>query len=88
MTKLKAITLQEHIKQCLVILRENPEAKDFLMVSASDEEGNGFEPVYFSPTLGIFTEDGEFYAGDEDIEIFKEFHPEVVHPKPNAICIN
>jgi len=44
--------------------------------------------LWIAPTLGIFTEDGEFYAGDEDVEVLQEFHPEIVDPKPNAVCVN
>lgn len=84
----KKLLLKNYIKMLQKIVKENPEAKDFILVSSSDDEGNSFSQVLFAPTLGIFTEDGEFYSGDEDMDILKEFHPEIVDPKPNAICVN
>jgi hypothetical protein len=44
------------------------------VISAIDDEGNGYSPVIFSPTLGTF-EDGEF-------EDTKEIENQ------NSICIN
>lgn len=84
----KEIKLKDYIKMLQKIVKENPEAKDFILVSASDEEGNSFGQLWITPTVGIFTEDGEFYAGDEDFELLKEFHPEIIDPKPNAVCVN
>lgn len=89
--KAKTITLQEHIHNCLDILKKNPEAKDWIIISSSDEEGNYFNPVYYNAIGGFFIEDEDgshFYSIDDDMDILKEFHPEIIDPKPNAVCVN
>ena len=83
--------LSEYMKHLRKLIKDNPEAKDYVVVCSSDDEGNSFQEVLFHPTIGIYVEegrDGSFYAGSEDMDLFmEEFHPDV-DPKPNAICVN
>jgi len=50
------------------------EGNDFEVVYSKDDEGNEYQPVYFTPTAGYY----------ED----REFTSELENRKPNAICIN
>jgi hypothetical protein len=66
--------LKEYLDNLKKIVKENPKVLEFEVISAIDDEGNGYSPVIFSPTLGTF-EDGEF-------EDTKEIENQ------NSICIN
>ena len=72
--------LKEYIKELNKIIKENPEAKNLTVIYARDEEGNGFEEVYYTPSIGYFN-DYEFY--NDSGEEFKEKKLKV-----NSICIN
>ena len=76
--------LNQYIKMLQKIVKENPEAKNYLVVSAGDEEGNNYMEVFFAPTLGQLYE-GDFYS-ESDAAFFKEEHGKDF--KENAICIN
>ena len=85
--------LSEYMKHLRKLIEDNPEAKDYVVVCASDDEGNDFNPIIFHPSVGFFLAEGgfgtgEFYAGDDDLSTLQEFHPEVTDTKPNAICVN
>lgn len=73
------MTLKEYIQGLQEFVEENPEAADFKVVSAIDEEGNGFNEVKFGPTLGYFDDSygGFTHADEEELE-----------EEPNAVCIN
>jgi hypothetical protein len=64
--------LTEYIKHLQKIAETNPNVE---VVYASDSEGNNFDRVYFTPSLGKF-EDGVF----SDLEIEEK--------EINAVCIN
>jgi hypothetical protein len=64
------MTLKEYSNMIAKLAKKCPEAK---VIYASDEEGNSFDEIYFSPRLGIFR-NGEFQVDDES--------------KPNACCVN
>lgn len=66
------MTLKEYANAINKLLKENPEAKNFQVVSSSDEEGNCFNPVFFEPSLGFYEEGG--FNNDND--------------NNNAVCIN
>lgn len=76
------MTLKEYIATLTVIEKEHP---DLILVYSSDSEGNSFEEVYYSPTIGKF-EDGEFrtYTGEEgeDEEDYVDLSD------VNAVCLN
>jgi hypothetical protein len=77
------MTLGDYILslQELVLLR--PEANDFEVIFASDDEGNAYQAVTCTPTIG--------HCSDE---YFKEFTAEVDFEEadewinPNCVCIN
>ena len=55
------------------LLADKPETAEFEVVNSKDDEGNGFNIVYYEPSIGMYDEDE------------KEFEEEY---EPNAICIN
>lgn len=69
--------LRDYIKQLQQIVSANPKAADLDVIYAKDEEGNGFGPVYYSPTVGKFDGHYEFDGFDKGDK-----------RKPNAVCIN
>jgi hypothetical protein len=64
--------LKEYLEKLNKIAKDQPQTLDFEVISAIDDEGNGYNPIYFDPTLGEF-EDGDFQTETENF---------------NAICIN
>ena len=46
------MTLKEYITQLQDLAERRPEANDLQVIYAKDEEGNGYEPIHFSPSLG------------------------------------
>jgi len=63
------------VKDLIKHLKEMPQ--DANCVYACDEEGNNFQYVYFTPTLGHFDECEFTSIADEE-----------EGRKPNAVCIN
>ena len=45
------MTLNEYIKQLQAIKREIPTAGKLPVYYAKNEEGNGYDPIYFSPSI-------------------------------------
>jgi hypothetical protein len=67
--------LHEYIAQLKKLIADNPETANFDVIYSGDDEGNYYNQVYFSPTLGNYA-DGEFTDElEEDM-------------KNNAVCIN
>jgi hypothetical protein len=63
------MTFKEYLDKLNKFAKDKPETLDFTVISAIDDEGNGYNPVFFDPTLGRF-EDGEFDTelNDEDFD--------------------
>lgn len=75
--------LKEFLKTLNDLVESNPKLEEFEVVTAKDDEGNGYNRVYFHPSIGNFDE-GEFEFvpfGD-----FEEYG--LVTSDANAICIN
>ena len=74
-------------KDCLEELnqlaKDRPELLDLQVIAAADDEGNGYSPVYFSPSFGYYDEaDRDFYSENSDED-------EIESPGPtNAVCLN
>lgn len=65
--------LKEFADNINKLLRDRPEAAEFNVVTSIDDEGNGFNLVHYTPTIGSYDmEEREF---QEEKEI-------------NAVCIN
>jgi len=67
------VKLREFAENINKLLKERPETAEFDVVSSRDDEGNGFNLVHYSPTVGS-------YDGEE-----REFQQE---KELNAVCIN
>lgn len=65
--------LKEFAKNINELLKDRPETADFEVVSSRDDEGNGFNLVHYSPSVGNY---------DNEEREFKE------EKKLNAVCIN
>ena len=73
--------LKELLDRLISIAKENPKALEMLVVASSDEEGNSFSPLLYSPTLGIY-DNGDFVS-EKDIEVLG-----MKRSASNAVCIN
>ena len=70
------MTLKEYLKALNELLEKNPQAGDFLVIHSSDDEGNSFQPVWFSPALMSVENPNQSYL---------EVNP---YGEPNVVCIN
>ena len=66
------MTLNQYIQHLGKLLKDCPEAKDYQVVTSSDDEGNSFNPVNFRPGTGNY-DGGEFSSDGDPI---------------NAVCLN
>lgn len=64
--------LRDYMAAMDKLIKDNPKALEFEVVSSSDDEGNSFRKVFYTPTLGFFDGD-EFEGGAKN---------------PNAVCVN
>lgn len=87
------ITVEEYMKMLRKMVKENPEVKKYPIVSSSDDEGNSFNFVLFSPTVGKYIAysygDGEFFSAGDDgleeaLEDFKGKNVEIL----DVVCVN
>ena len=70
------MNLKEYIEQLQEFAKENPRALEFDVWYAKDDEGNGYQEVYFSPSLKVYDIDDKYndrcdcmYSDDEGDEI-------------------
>lgn len=75
------MTLRLFLSNVNAFVKVNPDALDMQVVASSDDEGNSFNPVYYSPCKGTF-EDREF----KDHTEYKHYASE--DDKIKAVCIN
>jgi len=65
--------LKTFVINLAVFMKKHPETADFDVVTSKDEEGNGFNPVLYGPSIGYFDpHDKDFYSDES----------------PNAVCVN
>lgn len=65
--------LKEYLDNLNALVKERPESLDFDVVTSSDDEGNGYNLVYYTPQVGN-------YDSEE-----KHFVQEIT---TNAVCVN
>lgn len=75
------MTLENYIEGLKKFVEENPETLQMQVITSKDNEGNGFNPVYYEPSKGFY-EDDEFTAYDQ----FEEC--EIDDNDVNAVCVN
>lgn len=68
------MTLNEYKKQLDEFCKNNSRLGNCIVVTSIDNEGNGFNEVFYGPTAGYYT-DGEFIDEGDDGDI-------------NAVCLN
>lgn len=79
------ITLREYIANLNEFITQNPEALEYIVVCSSDDEGNSYSPVIYTPTLGVY-KDRELITIESLEEEPEEY--EVTEKDINAVCIN
>ena len=76
--------LKDFVLNLVEELENNPESGELLVVTSSDDEGNGFNEVYYEPTIGYYE-----YNKFRDLEDYKDLEfDENQIPEFNAICVN
>lgn len=75
------MTLKEYLENLNEFIAEHPEALEYEVVTSADDEGNYYNPVHYTPSIGLF-EDGEFTQLDN----FEEC--EIDNKDANSVCIN
>ena len=91
-----SLTLKEYVEGLVEFLKDNPETAEFIVVTSKDDEGNGYNTVWQTPTIGYYdaderdfsmmvdpSEDDDFE--DEDTEYDSDDDYQSI---PNAICVN
>lgn len=73
--------LKEYLKSLNDFVENNPDCLEYEVISSSDDEGNSFNIVHYSPSLGVF-EDREFIS-IEELDEYNRDKSEV-----NSVCIN
>ena len=68
---------KDYVKNLNELLEQRPETAEFTVVTARDDEGNGYNQVYYTPSVGIHTDD-DFETEDVDED----------QDAVNAICVN
>lgn len=66
--------LKVYLEALNKLAHENPSALEYDIVTAKDDEGNGFNPVNYFPQLGVIDADGDFGETRHDIA--------------SAVCLN
>ena len=78
------MNLKVYVANLQQVLKANPKYGDLTVITSIDSEGNGFNEVYFDPSVGQF-EDRDFIGESE----FEEYNEDFGEPcKVNAICVN
>lgn len=76
--------LKDYVKIINALLENNPELKDCHLVYASDDEGNSYDAVHYTPSIGFVDENQEF----ETYENLIEEYGEIPDNWQRVICIN
>lgn len=69
--------LGQYIEHLQKIILDNPEAKDYDVIYAQDDEGNGYNGVNYAPSVGQW--DGDSFSSSQDCENIDS---------PLVVCIN
>ncbi len=75
------ITLKEFKENLDQLIKQYPEILNMRVIVSSDEEGNNYNDIFYTPTIGKYTEDGQFEADTDELMrgTIKDC---------NAVCIN
>jgi hypothetical protein len=68
------MTLKEYTENLVKLMKEKPETADLMVVTSRDDEGNGFNLVYYEPSVGIYDKEDRGFETDRT--------------PANAVCVN
>ncbi len=68
------MNLKTYIDNLLKLVETNPEALTMEVVTSSDDEGNSYNRVHYTPSLGRLHVDGDFCTEDSC--------------EPDTVCVN
>lgn len=78
--------LKEYLENLNKLATDRPELLDLDVVYAKDDEGNGYERVYYKPAVGHFDSDRDFTSESTQIENISDgYAGDVII---NSVCIN
>ena len=69
--------VKEYLQTLVLMVKLNPKIEEFDLIYSSDDEGNDFKPVIFSPTLMEVVD-------EKDVNL----NVKTDSKNPNALCIN
>ena len=83
------MTLQDYAKHLNNLLKSNPHLKNRPVVSAIDEEGNGYNSVNFSPTQAIVGKVEIDITGSVGFDDYKSLYEEATEAKygDKELCV-
>lgn len=73
--------LKEYLENLNQFIAENPEALNLDVITSKDDEGNGYNAVYYTPTAGIL--DGDDFIPSDQLNEFDKSIDDI-----NVVCIN
>jgi len=80
MSKLK---LKEFLENLDKFVKDNPDALDMYVVTSGDDEGNQYNFVYYTPTIGYYD------RGDKNFVSIHQYDEFGYKPNMNnSVCIN
>jgi hypothetical protein len=74
--------LKEYIESLQELAKATPEALEMEVIYAMDPEGNGYDKVYFEPSIGVYDE------GERDYMSLESEDYEYEKSETRVICIN
>jgi hypothetical protein len=75
------MTLKEYIEGLQEFVKENPDALELEVITSIDDEGNGYNPVYYGPSKGHY--DGGDYSPVSSFEEYGLDNDDI-----NSVCVN
>jgi len=65
--------LQEYVDNLNKLLIDRPEVSGFDVVTSRDDEGNGYNLVHYTPSVGTYDEEDREFTTEKEL---------------NAVCVN
>jgi hypothetical protein len=78
--------LKDYIEALAEFAKEHPESLDMDVVYSRDDEGNGYQKVHYTPSLGNY--DNEWCGEFTSIESITESPVDYEGLEINSVCIN
>lgn len=80
---------KEYLENLNKLAEERPETLEMNVVYSKDDEGNGYQEIFYTPTVGEHDDEGEFVSECSIKEEPEEYGYDSFDDfQPNAICIN